>query len=128
MKKLLMISITAMFTQIAVAQELPTELQTPEVVSINRMPMRASAFAFESRTLAQSRIEANKVRPSKNDFALFFALILVVSLMQLFFLKHLFHLFEISDWLTLQIFASQHFAFLKLHFVFHKTTMYSKIV
>jgi beta-galactosidase len=37
------------------AQELPTELQTPEIVSVNRMPMRATAFAFESRELAQQR-------------------------------------------------------------------------
>jgi len=35
------------------AQQLPSELQTPEVVSVNRMPMRASAFAFESQPLAQ---------------------------------------------------------------------------
>ncbi len=35
------------------AQQLPSELQTPEVVSVNRMPMRASSFAFESQSLAQ---------------------------------------------------------------------------
>ncbi|MFB6454266.1 glycoside hydrolase family 2 TIM barrel-domain containing protein [Chitinophaga sp. Hz27] len=37
------------------AQQLPTELQTPEVVSVNRMPMRASAFAYENQSLAQQR-------------------------------------------------------------------------
>jgi beta-galactosidase len=37
------------------AQSLPSELQTPEIVSVNRMPMRATAFAFESRELAQQR-------------------------------------------------------------------------
>ena len=35
------------------AQELPSELQTPEVVSVNRQPMRASAFGFEN--LAQAK-------------------------------------------------------------------------
>jgi trans-aconitate methyltransferase len=34
------------------SQQLPAELQTPEVVSVNRMPMRASAFAFESKAMA----------------------------------------------------------------------------
>ncbi|WP_143306035.1 glycoside hydrolase family 2 TIM barrel-domain containing protein [Chitinophaga vietnamensis] len=37
------------------AQQLPSELQTPEVVSVNRMPMRASSFAFENATLARQR-------------------------------------------------------------------------
>ncbi|QEC58409.1 DUF4981 domain-containing protein [Flavisolibacter ginsenosidimutans] len=37
------------------AQDLPTELQTPEIVSVNRMPMRASAFAFENTRLAEDR-------------------------------------------------------------------------
>lgn len=36
-------------------QQLPAELQTPEVVSVNRMPMRASGFAYESRALATKR-------------------------------------------------------------------------
>ncbi|HEU4633115.1 MAG TPA: glycoside hydrolase family 2 TIM barrel-domain containing protein [Flavisolibacter sp.] len=35
------------------AQSLPSELQTPEIVSVNRMPMRATAFAFESKSLAE---------------------------------------------------------------------------
>jgi beta-galactosidase len=38
-----------------VAQTLPSELQTPDVVSVNRMPMRAEAFAFESKALAEKR-------------------------------------------------------------------------
>ncbi len=37
------------------AQDLPGELQTPEVVSVNRMPMRAQAFAFETKALAGQR-------------------------------------------------------------------------
>lgn len=37
------------------SQQLPTELQTPEVVAVNRMPMRASAFAYESKALASKR-------------------------------------------------------------------------
>ena len=37
------------------AQQLPVELQTPEIVSVNRMPMRASAFAYENTELAAKR-------------------------------------------------------------------------
>ncbi|WP_110826749.1 glycoside hydrolase family 2 TIM barrel-domain containing protein [Pedobacter nutrimenti] len=33
-------------------QNLPSELQSPEVVALNRMPMRAEAFAYESKILA----------------------------------------------------------------------------
>jgi beta-galactosidase len=40
-------------------QELPYELQAPDIVSVNRMPMRASAFAFETRQLAQQREKKN---------------------------------------------------------------------
>lgn len=55
MKSLFTFAAAALYTLAAFAQELPTELQTPDVVSINRMPMRASAFAFENHTLAQGR-------------------------------------------------------------------------
>ncbi len=41
------------------AQSLPTELQTPEVVSVNRMPMRATAFAYENAELAQKQAKEN---------------------------------------------------------------------
>lgn len=41
----------------AMAQPLPTELQTPEIVSVNRMPMRATAFAYENKTLAAKRVK-----------------------------------------------------------------------
>lgn len=41
------------------AQNLPVELQTPEIVSINRLPMRASAFGFENKALAEKRIKEN---------------------------------------------------------------------
>ncbi len=37
---------------------LPTELLTPEIVSVNRMPMRAAAYAFENKQLAQQRNKA----------------------------------------------------------------------
>ena len=36
----------------AKAQTLPTELLTPEIVAINRLPMRSSAFAYENLPLA----------------------------------------------------------------------------
>ncbi len=41
------------------SQGLPTELMTPEIVSINRMPMRATAYAFENRELAEKRVKEN---------------------------------------------------------------------
>ena len=41
------------------AQSLPEELQTPEIVSVNRMPMRAEAFAFETKELAEKRTKEN---------------------------------------------------------------------
>lgn len=53
-----------LFFCLADAQQLPSELQTPEVVSINRMPMSASAFAFENRELA------NKKAKEKSDYFL----------------------------------------------------------
>ncbi|MEH6309008.1 glycoside hydrolase family 2 TIM barrel-domain containing protein [Olivibacter sp. CPCC 100613] len=36
------------------AQELPSELLSPEVVALNRMPMRADAFGFESQDKAKA--------------------------------------------------------------------------
>ena len=42
-------------------QNLPTELQTPEIVSVNRMPMRAESFAFENKDLAVKRQKENSV-------------------------------------------------------------------
>lgn len=55
MKKKLLLAVFALCVWQSKAQDLPTELQTPEVVSVNRMPMRAQAFAFENRALAQNR-------------------------------------------------------------------------
>ncbi|AHF15475.1 glycoside hydrolase family 2 TIM barrel-domain containing protein [Niabella soli] len=55
MKKILSLIALAGIAGMASAQTLPTELQTPEVVGWNRMPMRANAFAFESRQLATTR-------------------------------------------------------------------------
>ncbi|WP_084239581.1 glycoside hydrolase family 2 TIM barrel-domain containing protein [Pedobacter africanus] len=45
----------ALATLTGFAQELPPELQTPELVSVNRMPMRASAFAYENKAMAAKR-------------------------------------------------------------------------
>jgi len=39
------------------AQSLPTELQTPDIVAVNRMPMRSSAFAYENGLLASKRLK-----------------------------------------------------------------------
>lgn len=36
------------------AQTLPTELQTPEITSVNRLPMKATSFAYENRLLANA--------------------------------------------------------------------------
>ncbi len=38
---------------LAQTQPLPTELQSPEIVSVNRLPMRASGFSFENAALAR---------------------------------------------------------------------------
>ncbi|MBB2144879.1 DUF4981 domain-containing protein [Pedobacter sp. LMG 31464] len=54
-KNTIILSIVALFALHTRAQQLPVELQTPEVVSLNRMPMRASAFAYESADLAAKR-------------------------------------------------------------------------
>ena len=42
-----LILVFVLFSNICFGQ-LPPELQNPELVSINRMPMRANAFAFEN--------------------------------------------------------------------------------
>lgn len=54
-KSILIYCLSLFFVHLAYAQQLPSELQTPEVVSLNRMPMRASAFAYESAALASKR-------------------------------------------------------------------------
>jgi beta-galactosidase len=53
-EKLLLLALTTASLP-GFAQQLPFQLQTPEVVSVNRMPMRASAFAFENMLLAEKR-------------------------------------------------------------------------
>ena len=55
MKRLAALALLALSLLVGTAQELPVELQTPEVVSVNRMPMRAEAFAFETGELARQR-------------------------------------------------------------------------
>lgn len=58
MKKKSYIFITLLFAALFInAQELPTELQTPEIVSVNRMPMRAQFYAFENRAMAEKRLK-----------------------------------------------------------------------
>lgn len=54
-KNLLIFCLFLFFVHLTKAQQLPSELQSPEVVSLNRMPMRASAFAYENRELASKR-------------------------------------------------------------------------
>ncbi|KIO76750.1 glycoside hydrolase family 2 [Pedobacter lusitanus] len=41
------------------AQLLPAELQTPDIVSVNRMPMRAESYAYENMALAAKRQKEN---------------------------------------------------------------------
>jgi beta-galactosidase len=55
MNKTFILSLLSVFALHTQAQELPTELQTPEIVSVNRLPMRAQAFAFENQELASER-------------------------------------------------------------------------
>ncbi|HSK12182.1 MAG TPA: hypothetical protein VK907_03150, partial [Phnomibacter sp.] len=43
----------SMFVTVLSFAQLPPELLTPELVSINRMPMRANAFAFENMQMAK---------------------------------------------------------------------------
>lgn len=59
MKKNYSLIILLIFGFFANAQDLPIELQTPEIVSVNRLPMRASAYAFETRALAEKRKKEN---------------------------------------------------------------------
>ena len=55
MRTIVTAAFSVFFALGSLAQSLPTELQTPEIVSVNRLPMRASAFAFENRELAAQR-------------------------------------------------------------------------
>jgi beta-galactosidase len=59
MKRVLGAFLGVLITGQVFAQSLPIELQTPEVIAINRMPMRAAAFAFENRGLAEKRQKEN---------------------------------------------------------------------
>lgn len=52
-KKLLLIALSSIICGHSALAQLPSELQTPELVSINRLPMRANAFAYESMQLAK---------------------------------------------------------------------------
>lgn len=58
MKKNFFLLVFAVLAGQVKGQDLPMELQTPEIVSINRMPMRAQSYAFESRELAEKRSKA----------------------------------------------------------------------
>lgn len=59
MRKTFRLILLAICSQNLYAQVLPVELQTPEIVSVNRMPMRASAFAYENESKAQKGIKEN---------------------------------------------------------------------
>ncbi len=59
MRKILLMAVAVCFTTHSWGQSIPSELQTPEIVSLNRMPMRAQAFAFENKELATKRIKEN---------------------------------------------------------------------
>ena len=55
MRQIILTSVIVMsLLSSAFAQKIPTELQTPEIVSLGRMPMRASGFGFENRELAKT--------------------------------------------------------------------------
>ncbi|MBZ4190385.1 glycoside hydrolase family 2 TIM barrel-domain containing protein [Niabella beijingensis] len=54
-KQILSLAACLLVAGFTYAQSIPSELQTPEVVSVNRMPMRASGFAFENKDLAEKR-------------------------------------------------------------------------
>nr|WP_315814595.1 sugar-binding domain-containing protein [Paraflavitalea speifideiaquila] len=41
------------------AQTIPSELQSPDITAVNRLPMKASSFAFETRQLAAGGEKAN---------------------------------------------------------------------
>ena len=58
MRSIAFLFLLLFFTEVN-AQKLPTELQTPEIVSVNRMPMRATAFAFENKDLAKKGQKEN---------------------------------------------------------------------
>lgn len=58
-KKIYTVIAVVLFTLSSVAQDLPIELQTPQIVSVNRLPMRASAYTFENRSLAEKRVKEN---------------------------------------------------------------------
>ncbi|PRY04303.1 beta-galactosidase [Pontibacter ummariensis] len=55
MHKFFPLFLTLFFVIPVYAQQLPLETLTPQVVELNRMPMRAVSFAFESRALAEQR-------------------------------------------------------------------------
>ncbi len=57
MKFLFLLPLLFLSRYAAIAQALPIELQTPEIVSVNRMPMRATAFAYENKALAEKRVK-----------------------------------------------------------------------
>lgn len=48
-------SLLLAMTNVLQAQDLPYELLAPDVVSVNRLPMKADAFRFENRQLAEKR-------------------------------------------------------------------------
>jgi beta-galactosidase len=62
MTRILLVISFIVFTSLSLAQTLQPDWEEPEVVSINRMPMRASYFAFELLKLAQQGERASSAR------------------------------------------------------------------
>lgn len=52
--KKLLVTVAVLLANICVTGQLPAELQTPELISINRMLMRANSFAFENMEKAKN--------------------------------------------------------------------------
>lgn len=62
MKRPILIALLLSLIGGARAQTLPVELQTPQVVEVNRQPMRATSFAFESEEMAKGLKMENSKR------------------------------------------------------------------
>ncbi|HCA81333.1 MAG TPA: beta-galactosidase [Bacteroidetes bacterium] len=62
MKKLLVALSLCAFASLSLAQTLQPDWEDPEVVSINRLPMRASYFPFESMKAAREENRASSAR------------------------------------------------------------------
>lgn len=62
MTKLLFASLVVCCSFTSFAQPLPTELQTPQIVEVNRQPMRATSFGYENEALAKQYAKESSSR------------------------------------------------------------------